>query len=643
MKPFHVSVLSWIGLFSTLGQADPTWPAAIDELEDVMFLSTGYRSRGFASFVTPCSKGVEPGRNTAAEWLRAGFHDMSTTNTFFAPHGGIDSSLAYELNDGENIGAGFATTFTTYGGFLNSRLSASDLVALGVYTSVRACGGPVVPIRGGRIDVFAAGPMGVPQPQNGIGQFNNQFARMGFTTTEMIQMVACGHTLGGVHAGDFPNIVAPDSAPNDFQLFDDTLQFDNAVATRYVNGPDTDSLVVGPSVSSGRNSDFAVFNADKNVTIQSMTDPATFNSTCATILQKMIETVDPAVNLSDVIQPYEVKPAGLQLTLLSGGSLLKFSGDIRIRTTVRSAALITSVQLAYTDRTGAAIAFPIIAAAGGTASGLDEYFTFYSFSSNIPTTTSISSFTVTINLAGGTSETHDNNGAGYPIYDSVIVQTPQSCLNNGNLTVVAAIRSSVTTPVNMTITQRVKVVSGSPIPSPLPTLKSGSLVMVQGVTVGPYKLYSGSYTIASAIGTKYGVQSGSFSDTFKDAADLGSICSSAPPSTSTSSVISSTTTSIPSSSSASAPPSTSTSSVISSATTSTPSSTSSSASASASATLGIKQIIGAYTFEGCYTEGNDVRALSGASFYDYTGMTLEQCASNCSGYSYWGVEYGGEC
>lgn len=24
-------------------------------------------------------------------------------------------------------------------------------------------------------------------------------------------------------------------------------------------------------------------------------------------------------------------------------------------------------------------------------------------------------------------------------------------------------------------------------------------------------------------------------------------------------------------------------------------------------------------------------------------MTLEQCASNCSGFKYWGVEYGGEC
>lgn len=39
----------------------------------------------------------------------------------------------------------------------------------------------------------------------------------------------------------------------------------------------------------------------------------------------------------------------------------------------------------------------------------------------------------------GTVETFNNNGGGFPISDSVIVQTPQSCLSNGNLTVLAAV------------------------------------------------------------------------------------------------------------------------------------------------------------------------------------------------------------
>jgi hypothetical protein len=466
MKPPYptiLTVLTWIAVFSGDGAAQPTWPSSIDELEDVMFLGSGYRSRGFHSFVTPCSASPDgPGRQTAAEWLRAGFHDMATTDIYYANkgivHGGIDASLAFELNDGEDIGAGFNSTLLVYGDFFNSRLPVADLIALGVYASVRACSGPVIPMRGGRIDATAAGPLGVPQPQNGIGQFTNQFARMGFNVTDMIAMTACGHTLGGVHAEDFTNIVAPGTAPNDFQLFDDTLEFDNNIATRYIDGPDTDALSIGISTASGRNSDFQVFSADNNVTLQAMTVPAVFNSMCISILQRMIETVPPTVTLSAVIEPYEVKPAGLQLTLLSGGTQLTFLGDIRVRTTVRSAAQISSVQLLYTDRNGASVSTPIDTVVAGTASGFDDSFSvcsstffslalapllifpqFYSFSVDLPVTTSISSFTVLITGTDGTTETYDNNGGGFPISDSVIVQTPQSCVSNGDLTVVAAV------------------------------------------------------------------------------------------------------------------------------------------------------------------------------------------------------------
>jgi hypothetical protein len=70
--------------------------------------------------------------------------------------------------------------------------------------------------------------------------------------------------------------------------------------------------------------------------------------------------------------------------------------------------------------------------------------------------------------------------------------------------------------------------------------------------------------------------------------------------------------------------------------------TSSSASASAT-TLGNKQTVGPYTFQGCYTEATQGRALSAASFYDYSMMTIEECAANCAGSTYFGVEYGGEC
>ena len=46
---------------------------------------------------------------------------------------------------------------------------------------------------------------------------------------------------------------------------------------------------------------------------------------------------------------------------------------------------------------------------------------------------------MTLNIVGGSTETYDNNGAWYPISDSVIVQTPQSCYTGNTLNVVAAV------------------------------------------------------------------------------------------------------------------------------------------------------------------------------------------------------------
>lgn len=87
---------------------------------------------------------------------------------------------------------------------------------------------------------------------------------------------------------------------------------------------------------------------------------------------------------------------------------------------------------------------------------------------------------------------------------------------------------------------------------------------------------------------------------------------------------------------------TSSSSVVTSSSTTKPVTSTTSSSVAPSQTLGIKQTVAAYTFQGCYTEANGIRALSSASFYDYTAMTLEACAADCAGYTYFGVEYGGE-
>jgi hypothetical protein len=90
----------------------------------------------------------------------------------------------------------------------------------------------------------------------------------------------------------------------------------------------------------------------------------------------MIEVVPPNVVLPDPVQPYEVKPTALQLTLLSGGSSISFTGFIRVRTTVRPMSDIASVQLIYLDRNGASScgSCTISTSVAGTSNGFDDSF-----------------------------------------------------------------------------------------------------------------------------------------------------------------------------------------------------------------------------------------------------------------------------
>jgi hypothetical protein len=71
------------------------------------------------------------------------------------------------------------------------------------------------------------------------------------------------------------------------------------------------------------------------------------------------------------------------------------------------------------------------------------YLKFYEFSTKMSALKSISSFTVIVG-AGGKAQLYDNNGKGFPISDGVMVQTPGSCVNNGRLSVLAAVRFNST-------------------------------------------------------------------------------------------------------------------------------------------------------------------------------------------------------
>ena len=63
-----------LSLAAGRAKADPTWPAATDEMEEIIFQLQGFRGRLFNDIIAPCNnEAAGPGRATAAEWLRAAF------------------------------------------------------------------------------------------------------------------------------------------------------------------------------------------------------------------------------------------------------------------------------------------------------------------------------------------------------------------------------------------------------------------------------------------------------------------------------------------------------------------------------------------------------------------------------------------
>ncbi|KAK5447816.1 hypothetical protein LTS15_009315 [Exophiala xenobiotica] len=508
-----------LGLFLIdTATAVATWPSpTYDELEDLMLLNDGYNARDFPFPLLPCTFARAPGFSIAGGFLRTGFHDMAAAD-IHTGIGGLDASIGFELDSTvytENAGVAFNNSLTYYSRFFNERASMSDLIGLGVYASVRACGGPVVPLRAGRIDATQAGAVGVPDPKDNRQKTAAQFARMGFNQQEMIQVVACGHTLGGVHSAQHLTIV-PDGTTalgtGDFDATNST--YDNIVVTQYLDGSTKNPLCIGPDVDS--RSDLRIFSSDGNKTVSAMADSASYATTCSRILQKMIDTVPAGVQLTDAVTTYDVKPYALQLNVVGDESLL-FSGQIRFRTNTVPKSTISSIELHYLDRNGAS-AGKIDTVELGDASGFDDTFTFFGFNATISAKTSISSFVVVATLASG-SVTYDNNGQGFPMQDTIFTQTLNSTLspldNSGNqkATIIAAVRSDTVSEPDMSI----HIINPMSY-NHLPTISKSTSTMTKVCESKYYTFYSGSYyvPVAAVNGTKYDVSIGSFSDSFKN-------------------------------------------------------------------------------------------------------------------------------
>ncbi|RCI08684.1 hypothetical protein L249_4857 [Ophiocordyceps polyrhachis-furcata BCC 54312] len=615
-----------------LALADPTWPAETDELEEIMYQLFSFGARKFADTISPCSNEASgPGRQNAAEWLRTAFHDAATANTYFGT-GGVDGSLQYELDNGENTGPGHKTTLEFMAPFMSPRASLSDLIALGVYASVRSCGGPVVPFRAGRRDAAAAGSPGVPQPQNSIFTFQQQFERMGFSKEEMIQLTACGHTIGGVHQSEFPDLMPNTGVRNGEVPSDSTVdKFDPNIVTEYLAGKTDNPLVGGPSIKLNKNSDFKVFNSDGNKTVRAMADPEAFRATCAKVLQKMTEVVPPGVTLSGPVTPYAVKPVGLQLTLIDGGSSLGWKGYIRVKTPVGGG--IESISITYKDRKGgcaggsssSSSSCTIESTIQGVGRGFDDSFAFFPIEASIPASRGISSFVVTLRGADSSASTlYDNNGKGYPVQDDVVFQAPQSCVrpSSGALTVAAAVRNDVAAG-----GARADVWYREPQSnSPVPRLSRAQVTLEKGRCVGHYTLFATDYAVQGGLASQshVDVSAGSSVDGFKSLADVGGTCAEferAAPCVAEKPALKTLT---------------------GRAVFTTASSTAAVVPTTTPVVAQHRSAVGGYRLVSCWTEGNRTRALDAATFINDT-MTLDKCEAFCSKYNYWGTEYGREC
>ncbi|KAK7018704.1 hypothetical protein VNI00_018297 [Paramarasmius palmivorus] len=394
----------------------------------------------------------------AAQWVRLAYHDMSTHNVDDGT-GGLDASIAYELDRAENIGSGMADSITDFVFFTSPANGLADLIAMGTVIGVAACGGPIVPFRAGRVDALAAGPPGVPEPQQDLESHTESFRRQGFTQSEMIGLVACGHTLGGVRREDFPEVIHDTSV--NFTTFDSTVEFDNRVVAEYLDGTTNNPLVTGPN--STTNSDLRIFSSDGNATMQSIASSEDFRQVCSSLFEKMINTVPNGVELSDIVEPIEYKVGDTRLYPNDAGSFT-FTTSIR----VLSSNPQRKVTLLWGDRQGS-----VCGTSGCSADAIESrpssltYLaklrgltsaTQYSFRTSVNMTSSISKFWFQIDEGDGSEVVVvDNGGSGYEIDQDLVLLDmdrskrffkPEDFSNFMNL--VIAVRGDVTSQVSIT-------------------------------------------------------------------------------------------------------------------------------------------------------------------------------------------------
>ncbi|KAH8675275.1 heme peroxidase [Xylariales sp. PMI_506] len=477
-------------------------------LEHILVDNWGAYASNFSAAITPCTNYVTEtgnaslvsGRTTAAQWMRVSFHDFVTANVT-AGTGGIDASIGFETGRAENVGSAFNDSFTFWQPFVNEYVSMADLVALGTVMSVNLCGGKYIPYRPGRIDALAADPTtGVPEPQSDLNETLAEFARAGFNREDSIGLTACGHTMGSVHHGGFPD-VSPASAvtadnTNGGVNFDSTRgAFDSLVVSEYIDGT---GQMGGPLVTSFNEtvrSDLRLYESDGNKTMRNLYNkgPGYFQEVCVELMGRMINTVPEAVELQGPIQPLAVKPINVTWDFDADDQLV-LSGKIRVLKPAQvpaSAIAITvggqKLQLHPESSTGSTVF---------ESSGINDTATYgvtyyYSFSVAGANLTDASSFAVT---AGRQAEgefpiswgsfvvpsltTTDGQVVNFTV---AVPETEQDPISSG-------LEVTVTSPVLQPLTLAPKIVKGT-----------GTFAAEATGTKDGLTLWSGSYDVGQAV------------------------------------------------------------------------------------------------------------------------------------------------
>ncbi|KAJ7225026.1 heme peroxidase [Mycena rebaudengoi] len=402
----------------------------LEALDTLRWDQTGFNSPGLTQFLGPCNSFIfdstrKSGRSNAADWIRTAYHDMATYNMNDGT-GGLDASIRFgeEQARAENVGDGFINTIDAVSAGSNRHVSIADTIAVGAIMALENCGGPEIPFRGGRVDADGPNSPGVPEPQDSLDSHTAAFARQGFTQTEMISLVACGHSFGGVQHALFPDVVPDLNDPTNTQSvqhFDSTpATFDNGVASEYIAGTTQNPLIVG--LNDTKNSDKRIFGSDGNVTMLSFANsPQLFASTCSSLIARMVDTVPSRVKLTEVVTPLPIKPANLQL-ILDGDSMV-FTADVRLWNTTAEESPV--VLMLWDDHVGGTHNTTLkVNRAGRSGAILDRYSALWYSLVNFAFdgVAGIETMRFTVN-----GQLEDQDGIGFAVQDSVLF-SESSCL-----------------------------------------------------------------------------------------------------------------------------------------------------------------------------------------------------------------------